>query len=99
MTPTATENRKQINEGSVDIGNNKDQDKIENSHISRSITKLTASTSLNGLPSLTLPCCFSSKGLPIGVQLIGKENDEALLYQIGYALEQELDLDLSIVDV
>lgn len=99
ITPTMSIMPPKINERYVDLGENKEKNKIEDNHIRRSITKLTAPTNLNGLPSLTLPCGFSSKGLPIGVQLIGKENDEALLYQIGYALEQELDLDLSIVDV
>lgn len=61
-------------------------------HIRWTITKLTSPTNLNGFPSLTIPCDFSKQGLPIGVQLIGKEFDEASLYQFGYALEQELSL-------
>jgi aspartyl-tRNA(Asn)/glutamyl-tRNA(Gln) amidotransferase subunit A len=56
------------------------------------ITKLTGPTNLNGLPSLSVPCGFSKDGLPIGLQLIGREHDEAALYQFGYALEKELSL-------
>ena len=54
-----------------------------------SITRLTAPTNIIGLPSLTLPTGLSNAGLPIGTQLIGKENDEAVLYQIGRVLEMQ----------
>lgn len=70
-------------------------DKSDENHIRWKITKLTSPTNLSGFPSLTLPCGFSSEGMPIGVQLIGRELDEAKLYQIGYALEQKLALNLS----
>lgn len=53
------------------------------------ITRLTAPINLIGLPCLTLPSGFSSSGLPLGVQLIGKENEENILYQIGYALQSD----------
>lgn len=64
----------------------------DENHIRWTITKLTSPTNLNGLPSLTVPCGFSETGLPIGVQLIGKEFDEATLYQFGYVIEQALAL-------
>ncbi|MCG5105023.1 amidase [Oceanobacillus alkalisoli] len=67
----------------------------DKSHIRSTITRLTSPTNLTGLPSLSIPCGFSKDGLPIGVQLIGKELDEATLYQFGYALEQELDHEIN----
>lgn len=64
-------------------------------HIRWTITKLTGPTNLNGFPGLSLPCGFSSEGLPIGVQLIGDEFNEAVLYQIGHVLEQEVALSIT----
>lgn len=75
-----------INERHVDI------EKYAGQHIRWSIIKLTAPTNLNGFPSLSVPCGFSAEGMPIGLQIIGREFDEALLYRIGYALEQKLTL-------
>lgn len=43
---------------------------------------------LAGVPSLAIPCGFSNNGLPIGMQIIGPQFSEELLFQIGYAYEQ-----------
>ncbi len=42
---------------------------------------------LAGLPGLSLPISTSSDGLPIGVQLIGRPNEEELLLTIAESLE------------
>jgi aspartyl-tRNA(Asn)/glutamyl-tRNA(Gln) amidotransferase subunit A len=52
------------------------------------LIRLTCPTNLTGFPSLTLPCGFSTTGLPIGMQLIGNRFDEAGLYRFGYAFER-----------
>jgi aspartyl-tRNA(Asn)/glutamyl-tRNA(Gln) amidotransferase subunit A len=52
---------------------------------------LTMPSSLAGLPGLSLPCGFTRGGLPIGLQLIGKGWDEALLLRVGRAFEREHD--------
>ncbi|MEH7522867.1 amidase, partial [Bacillus sp. JJ1503] len=85
LTPTTSILPPRINERF--IGN--DQNAIV---VRQIISKQTSPTNLNGFPSLALPCDFSSEGLPIGIQFIGKEWEEAKLYQFGYALEQELSL-------
>jgi aspartyl-tRNA(Asn)/glutamyl-tRNA(Gln) amidotransferase subunit A len=87
FTPTLPILPPKINERHVDI------EKYAGQHIRWSIIKLTAPTNLNGFPSLSIPCGFSSEGMPIGGQLIGREFDEAVLYQFGYALEQKLSID------
>ncbi len=52
---------------------------------------LTVPINLAGLPALSLPCGFSEKGLPIGMQLIGPQLSESLLYRIGYHYQRETD--------
>ena len=49
----------------------------------------TISTNLAGLPGISIPCGFSSTGLPIGVQLIGKAFEESSLLQIAHAYDRE----------
>jgi len=44
-----------------------------------------------GLPSLALPAGFSSNGLPIGVQLVGRPFAEASLLHIGHGFQQRTD--------
>ena len=48
----------------------------------------TRSFNLLGLPALSVPCGFTSEGLPIGLQLAGKPWSEATLLRVGYAYEQ-----------
>lgn len=48
----------------------------------------TISVNLAGLPGLSLPCGRDSKGLPIGMQLIGDCFQEKKLIRCGYTLEQ-----------
>ncbi|AOS46328.1 Glutamyl-tRNA(Gln) amidotransferase subunit A [Lacunisphaera limnophila] len=48
----------------------------------------TISVNLAGLPGLSVPCGFTTGGLPIGLQLIGRPFDEAGLLAIARAYEQ-----------
>lgn len=43
---------------------------------------------LAGIPSLALPCGFSKNNLPIGIQIIGPQFSEELLFRIGHEYEQ-----------
>ena len=51
----------------------------------------TISVNLAGVPGLSIPCGFSSSGLPIGLQLIGRHFDEATLFRAAYTFEQRTD--------
>ncbi|MCH7769333.1 MAG: Asp-tRNA(Asn)/Glu-tRNA(Gln) amidotransferase subunit GatA [Nitrospinae bacterium] len=51
----------------------------------------TISVNLAGVPGLSIPCGFSSSGLPIGLQLIGRPFDEATLFRAAYTFEQRTD--------
>ena len=48
----------------------------------------TISVNLAGLPGLSVPCGTDSKGLPIGLQLIGDCFKENQIIRAGYAFER-----------
>ena len=48
---------------------------------------MTVPASLAGLPAISVPCGESDSGLPIGVQLIGRQKDDAKL--LAFAKEVE----------
>lgn len=49
---------------------------------------LTTPANVSGHPALSVCCGFSSAGLPIGLQLIGRRFDEATLLRVGDAYER-----------
>jgi len=51
----------------------------------------TIQVNLAGLPGISIPCGFSSTGLPIGLQIIGKPFDEQTILRVAYAFEQQTD--------
>jgi aspartyl-tRNA(Asn)/glutamyl-tRNA(Gln) amidotransferase subunit A len=51
----------------------------------------TVSANLAGLPALSVPCGFTSGGLPIGLQLTGRFFDEATVLRIADAYESETE--------
>jgi aspartyl-tRNA(Asn)/glutamyl-tRNA(Gln) amidotransferase subunit A len=48
----------------------------------------TVPTSLAGLPGLSVPAGLSARGLPLGLQLIGRPFDEATVLRAGAVLEE-----------
>ena len=54
-------------------------------------TGLTRPFNTLGLPTLSVPCGFDSNGAPIGLQLVGRPFDEALLYRVGHAYQGATD--------
>jgi aspartyl-tRNA(Asn)/glutamyl-tRNA(Gln) amidotransferase subunit A len=48
----------------------------------------TVSAPLAGLPAISLPCGFSSRKLPIGLQLIGRPFEEAVVFLVADAYER-----------
>ena len=51
----------------------------------------TISCNLAGIVGLSIPCGFTSVGMPIGLQLLGKEFDEAKVLRVGRMYERETD--------
>jgi aspartyl-tRNA(Asn)/glutamyl-tRNA(Gln) amidotransferase subunit A len=52
----------------------------------------TVPASLAGLPAISLPVAFTSTGLPIGAQLVGRSFDEITLLRAALALEKTIAL-------
>jgi aspartyl-tRNA(Asn)/glutamyl-tRNA(Gln) amidotransferase subunit A len=66
-----------------DIGNSPDAEAV----IQR-LTRFTRAINYLGLPSLAIPAGSTRRGLPIGMQLIGRSFDEAMLLRIGAAFQR-----------
>lgn len=52
----------------------------------------TVSVNIAGLPGISIPCGYDSKGLPIGFQLIGKPFDESTMIRAAYTYEQNSNI-------
>jgi aspartyl-tRNA(Asn)/glutamyl-tRNA(Gln) amidotransferase subunit A len=53
---------------------------------------LTIPPNMAGLPGLSIPCGLSEE-LPVGLQLVGPQLSDNVLFRIGHALERALDFD------
>ncbi|MFH1238785.1 MAG: Asp-tRNA(Asn)/Glu-tRNA(Gln) amidotransferase subunit GatA, partial [bacterium] len=51
----------------------------------------TITVNLAGIPGLSLPCGFSRRGLPIGLQILGPHFSEETILRTAYAYEQSND--------
>jgi aspartyl-tRNA(Asn)/glutamyl-tRNA(Gln) amidotransferase subunit A len=69
-----------------DVGNGPDAEAV----IQR-LTRFTRPINYLGLPSLAIPAGFTRCGLPVGMQLIGRSFDEAMLLRIGAAFQRATD--------
>ncbi len=49
----------------------------------------TSLFNLTGLPAISIPCGFSSKGLPISMQIVGRPFDEATVLRVAHTYEQQ----------
>ena len=69
-----------------DVGNSPDAEAM----IQR-LTRFTRPINYLGLPSLSIPTGFTKGGLPVGMQLVGRSFDEAMLIRIGAAFQRATD--------
>jgi aspartyl-tRNA(Asn)/glutamyl-tRNA(Gln) amidotransferase subunit A len=69
-----------------DVGNGPDAEAV----IQR-LTRFTRPINYLGLPSLSIPSGFTKSGLPVGLQLVGRSFDEAMLLRIGAAFQRATD--------
>jgi aspartyl-tRNA(Asn)/glutamyl-tRNA(Gln) amidotransferase subunit A len=80
VTPTSPVTAWQRGQASVVTGG------MEESPLAAS-WRLTYPFNLTGLPALSLPCGFDSRGLPVGLQIAGKPFDEATVLRVAQAYE------------
>jgi aspartyl-tRNA(Asn)/glutamyl-tRNA(Gln) amidotransferase subunit A len=57
----------------------------------RQLTRFTAPFNLSGLPALSIPCGFTTEGLPIGLQIVSRAWNEAGVLRTGYTFQQATD--------
>jgi aspartyl-tRNA(Asn)/glutamyl-tRNA(Gln) amidotransferase subunit A len=69
-----------------DVGNSHDAEAV----IQR-VTRFTRPINYLGLPSLSIPAGFTKSGLPVGMQIVGRSFDEAMLVRIGAAFQRATD--------
>lgn len=53
--------------------------------------RFTAPFNYSGSPTLSMPWGFDDSGLPLSVQFVGADFEEAMLLRVGHALEQAAD--------
>lgn len=84
LTPTLPILPVNIDERTVSLAGN-------SYHVRALLTRLTSPTNLTGHPSLTIPAGLSAAGLPIGIQLIGRQYSESALYRAARVFELGMD--------
>jgi aspartyl-tRNA(Asn)/glutamyl-tRNA(Gln) amidotransferase subunit A len=54
----------------------------------RLLTRLTVPFNFSGMPAISVPCGFTSDGLPIGLQLAGRLGEDGTVLRAAYTFEQ-----------
>jgi aspartyl-tRNA(Asn)/glutamyl-tRNA(Gln) amidotransferase subunit A len=80
LAPTVPVSAPRIGESRVLIGGQEES-------VRSALLRLNRPPNLTGLPAISIPCGFTRAGLPVGLQLIGRAFDEAMLLRIACAYE------------
>ena len=62
-----------------------------NPRVLYALSRFTRFANYFGLPALAAPAGFDSRGMPVGLQMIGRAGSEALLLQIAVRLQERTD--------
>ena len=81
LTPTVPIGAPRIGETTVQVG-----DRIE--PVLGLLSRLTRPFNICGVPTISVPCGFTSLGMPIGMQLAGRPFEEATVLRVAHAYEQ-----------
>ncbi len=80
FTPTTPMAAPRIGEKTVSLGEFTDDVRLATTRFVRGINVL-------GLPAISMPCGADRRGLPLGLQIVGRPFDEAIILQVAAALE------------
>ncbi|MCH7745448.1 MAG: Asp-tRNA(Asn)/Glu-tRNA(Gln) amidotransferase subunit GatA [Chloroflexi bacterium] len=81
LAPTMPFGAPKIGEGTVQVGGK--------TEVVRSLlARLTRPFNITGTPTASIPCGFTSSGMPIGMQIAGRAFDEATVLRVADAYEQ-----------
>ena len=80
FTPTTPMAAPRIGETTAQLGDQTEDVRLAATRLVRGINVL-------GLPALSMPCGPDRRGLPLGLQIIGRPFDEALILRVAAALE------------
>jgi Asp-tRNA(Asn)/Glu-tRNA(Gln) amidotransferase A subunit family amidase len=84
LTPTAGIAAPEIKKGALPDGESDLTTTIE-------IMRFATAANMTGFPAITFPVGYTQKGLPIGLQVIGRAWDEANLLRMALAAEQVVE--------
>ncbi len=56
--------------------------------VAANLARFTRAFNMTGSPALSLPCGFDDRGLPIGLQIVGRPFDEGTVLRLAHAYEQ-----------
>ncbi len=83
MTPATATTAPRIGQMQIELDGESMDTRIATTRVTRGINVL-------GFPALAMPCGESKEGLPIGLQMVARPFEEALLLALGEALEPAL---------
>jgi Asp-tRNA(Asn)/Glu-tRNA(Gln) amidotransferase A subunit family amidase len=72
------------------IGTLRDLPPLETFHRAAHLGAFTAVFNVSGQPAISLPAGITKAGHPIGVQLVGKKNDDGTVLSLARALEEQI---------
>ena len=84
ITPTLPITAPKVGENVVTVG-------TTDAPINRVLARNMYPLNMSGLPTISLPCGFSQRGLPIGLQIIGRPFDESGIIRIANNYEKNTD--------
>jgi aspartyl-tRNA(Asn)/glutamyl-tRNA(Gln) amidotransferase subunit A len=81
VMPVATPGLAEVDPGSVNF----------NPRTLYALSRFTRFINYLGLPALAVPAGFDNRGLPVGLQIVGRPGSDELLLEIGIALQARTD--------
>ena len=81
LTPTSPIGAPRLGETAVEIGGHQESPLAL-------LPRLTRPWNICGVPTISVPCGFTSSGMPIGLQLAGRPFEDALVLRVAQAYEQ-----------